>query len=297
MRPYRLLPACAGLLLSLCLGLTGPAQAETVLRCADSKGRPIFTDDPRRCGNQLTETVEVQLHNRHDQFGQTESKEYYNYANRAHTELSGYSIRIIAETELLVTNPQLTHATARRLQQKVQQALALMPNEHHRLFAGIRYYLFNGTDSSYGGKDGGLWYFRTGNGISPRFDDSIIINSAQRYRDASEEQALWVVVHELAHGFNYYQRARLWQAQKAAYQNAIDKKLYQKPGKSPADKPWKAYALTNEREYFAELSAMFFARHYYPPYNRQGLAAYDPQGYALMTTAWLEMAVLVSPSR
>lgn len=291
MRTQLLLP----LLLGAGLGSASPATADTVLRCEDGKGRPIFTDDPRRCGKQPTETLDVQLHNSHDQFGQTESREYYNYANRAHTELTGYGIRIIAETELLETNPQLTLACARRLQQKVQQALALMPKEHRHLFAGIRYYLFNGSLSSYGGKDGGLWYFRTGNGISKRFDDSIIINSAQQYFEATEELALWVVVHELAHGFNYYQWRRFWPGQQAAYQNAIARKLYQWPGKTPVDKPRRAYALTNAREYFAELSAMFFARHYYPPYDRQGLAAYDPQGYALMTKAWLEREVEVFP--
>lgn len=275
------------LLAGATLFTASPAHSDSVLRCEDAKGRPIFTDDPRRCRHRDTETVTVKLQNSHGQFGLTESKEYYNYANRAHTELQGYGIRIIVESELLAQNPELAHACARRLQQKVQQALALMPSAHRAQFAGIRFYLFNGSQSSYGGKDSGLWYFSKKNRISERFNDSIIINSAQRFLNLSEAHALAVTIHELAHGFNHYNRARFWREQRAAYNNTLTQKRYQKPGKTPTDKPWKAYALTNEKEYFAELSAMFFARLNHAPFDRAGLATYDPEGFALMERAWL----------
>lgn len=48
----------------------------------------------------------------------------------------------------------------------------------------------------------------------------------------------------------------------------------------------KAYALKNQMEYFAELSAIYFVGNDYYPFNRAQLKQYDPQGYAMVQTMW-----------
>lgn len=47
-----------------------------------------------------------------------------------------------------------------------------------------------------------------------------------------------------------------------------------------------AYALTNELEYFAELSEAYLGRNDFYPYVRKDLEKYDPKGYELMKNTW-----------
>jgi hypothetical protein len=48
----------------------------------------------------------------------------------------------------------------------------------------------------------------------------------------------------------------------------------------------KAYATTDEKEYFAELSEAYFGRNDFFPFDRDELKAHDAAGYELMTRAW-----------
>jgi hypothetical protein len=48
----------------------------------------------------------------------------------------------------------------------------------------------------------------------------------------------------------------------------------------------KGYAATNQLEYFAELSCMYFAGCNYHPLNRTELKVYDPAGYAVIEKMW-----------
>ena len=47
-----------------------------------------------------------------------------------------------------------------------------------------------------------------------------------------------------------------------------------------------AYALTNQMEYFSELTECFFGLNDFYPFNNQELREYDPAGYAMMQKVW-----------
>ena len=47
-----------------------------------------------------------------------------------------------------------------------------------------------------------------------------------------------------------------------------------------------AYATTNQLEYFAELTCMYFTGCNYKPFNRSELKQYDPPGYAMVERFW-----------
>lgn len=53
-----------------------------------------------------------------------------------------------------------------------------------------------------------------------------------------------------------------------------------------AAEPQRAYALTNEREYFAELSEAWFGRNDMEPMTRDQLREFDPPGAALIERLW-----------
>ena len=46
------------------------------------------------------------------------------------------------------------------------------------------------------------------------------------------------------------------------------------------------YALTNYKEYFAELSEAYFGTNDYFPFNRSELQSFDPIGYEMVHQAW-----------
>lgn len=46
------------------------------------------------------------------------------------------------------------------------------------------------------------------------------------------------------------------------------------------------YALTNEKEYFAELTEAYFGKNDYFPFTRAELVEFDPQGFELIQEAW-----------
>ena len=48
----------------------------------------------------------------------------------------------------------------------------------------------------------------------------------------------------------------------------------------------KAYAIKNNLEYFAELSAMYFVGGDYYPYEREELTLYDPDGVKMVKKLW-----------
>ena len=70
-----------------------------------------------------------------------------------------------------------------------------------------------------------------------------------------------------------------------AYQQAVDRKLYEEPGGSNGSSR-KQYARANDREYFAELSCAYFDRLSYYPQTREELKKYDPTGYRVMELTW-----------
>jgi hypothetical protein len=95
----------------------------------------------------------------------------------------------------------------------------------------------------------------------------------------------WAILHELAH---FYQNTVLGDDNaviKAAYDHARATSLYQSVAHYDG-KTLPAYALQNEREYFAELSEAYFGRNDYYPFTRAELESYDPVGFAMVKAMW-----------
>lgn len=97
----------------------------------------------------------------------------------------------------------------------------------------------------------------------------------------------WMTFHELAHAYHGrlgFDRADVI----AAHAAARDAGLYRAVPYvlAPEGEGRDAYAITNHKEYFAELSEALFGRNDYFPLTRDELRAYDPAGFALVTRLW-----------
>jgi len=123
-------------------------------------------------------------------------------------------------------------------------------------------------------------------GILPEKAGGVEISNATDYLEWRQHQPM-MVFHELAHayhwllGFDRPDVVETYEAAKAAgLYEAVDYVL------APAGEKRPAYALTNPKEYFAELSEAYFGRNDFFPFTRDELRDYDPEGYALVEHLW-----------
>lgn len=97
----------------------------------------------------------------------------------------------------------------------------------------------------------------------------------------------FVIFHELAHGFHDEHMADGFNNKLIldAYKHAMEKGLYDEVTYYKGQTV-KAYAATNQMEYFAELSEAYFYRNDFYPFLNVELKEHDPVGYELMRTIW-----------
>src|SRR5262245_975414 len=84
-----------------------------------------------------------------------------------------------------------------------------------------------------------------------------------------------ILLHELCHTVHHVFLTFENRDVKAAYQQAMDRRLYDK-----------VYAKTNANEYFAEISCAYLDRCNQAPREAAELKDYDPVGYRLMEQTW-----------
>jgi hypothetical protein len=94
-----------------------------------------------------------------------------------------------------------------------------------------------------------------------------------------------MVLHELAHGYHDkvlgYDDADV----RAVYDAAKEAKAYESVLHIDGGKK-RHYALTNDKEYFAEASEAYFGTNDFFPFVRAELRQHDPRGFAMIEKAW-----------
>lgn len=123
-------------------------------------------------------------------------------------------------------------------------------------------------------------------GLNPDKTHCVEIGSARHFLDWEKSQP-WMVLHELAHAYHDlflpdgFENADV----RAAFESARDQKLYDHVlrGNGHVEK---AYAMTNEMEYFAECSEAFFGTNDFYPFVRAEFEEHDPKGYEVLRRAW-----------
>lgn len=101
---------------------------------------------------------------------------------------------------------------------------------------------------------------------------------------ASLKRDPYAVVHEMAHAYAGARR-ELAPAIAKAFAAARAARLYQ--WLKHSDGHWgRAYAASNENEYFAELSMTYLMRGAWFPFTRADLEKHDPEGFRVVAEAW-----------
>jgi len=98
------------------------------------------------------------------------------------------------------------------------------------------------------------------------------------------------VWHELSHYYHYHVAGWENSIIRSAYEKAKAAGLHRNVEHIRADGTKhivaEAYALTNEKEYFAELSEAYWGMNDFYPYTRDQLSEYDTTGYKMIETIW-----------
>jgi hypothetical protein len=133
------------------------------------------------------------------------------------------------------------------------------------------------------------------NGYNPEKAGSIEISNTRNFVKWSRAAQPCMVLHELAHAYDFLVLGEGDPSLKAAYRQAVDHKLYDEVDFVAGGRR-KAYALVNHLEYFAELSEAYFGKNDFYPFTRSDLEKHDPVGYKALRKVWGEPRV-AAPGR
>ncbi|MGD9644395.1 MAG: hypothetical protein AB7U73_01700 [Pirellulales bacterium] len=95
-----------------------------------------------------------------------------------------------------------------------------------------------------------------------------------------------LVLHELAHA--YHDRVIGFDEPRIvkAYEQAVQSGTYDRVEEASTGTMKRAYALTDHKEYFAELTESYFGANDFLPFNRAQLQRHDPAMYELLGELW-----------
>jgi hypothetical protein len=201
------------------------------------------------------------------------------------------SLKVSVEKQLLIAAPETARRALARLERKVGEALAALPEAARPGLRRVPLFLMYGPKAKGGGRDNGLEYFQKNAPehhphLDPRWGHGIVVYSAENYVNLSEFWALKALVHEYAH---VYQLSHWPEDQPEivrAWENAREQGLYRAVKDDEGQTLPLGYAAVNQLEYFAELSCMYFVGCNYHPADRAELEAYDPVGCRMVRSIW-----------
>ncbi len=193
------------------------------------------------------------------------------------------------EKQLLDEAPAIANKALKRLQENLDEAFRTLPKSAQPILLELKWFVLYGPKSRGGGYDNGLEYCANNapkyrDYLDERWSRCIVVHCAENYTEISNLWALKSLLHELGHAHHKENWAEGQEDITTAWKNAIDKRLYVKDDKGKVIP--KAYALTNQLEYFAELTAIYFGKCNYAPFNRADLKKYDPVGFAMIQKMW-----------
>lgn len=133
-----------------------------------------------------------------------------------------------------------------------------------------------------------LWILE--NGHVPEKTHCVEITNATNFNDWAAVNQPLIVWHEFSHYYHYHVAGWENSTIRSAYEKAKAAGLHKNVEHIRADGTKhivaEAYALTNEKEYFAELSEAYWGMNDFYPYTRDQLSEYDTTGYKMVETIW-----------
>lgn len=198
-------------------------------------------------------------------------------------KIEGFSVRVLSS----IQSDPLVNPVLYRLQQKLSEAKRLSPRRLGGMGNRVVIWLTNSNKSNAAVYHPSAQWLRQ-NGQPPELEKGIEISNLKNFLDwnVTGDQPM-MVVHELVHAYHDQVLSFTNYGVKNAYIKALASKKYERVRyRTPEGPLMKAYALNDEKEYFAEISEAYFGTNDYYPFTREDLRSFDPDGYQLMLTYW-----------
>jgi hypothetical protein len=195
------------------------------------------------------------------------------------------------EDDLMRNSPEGVNKATDRLVQNLERIMRVTPARTHSDFTRLTFYVMEGSSAPQGGRDSGLAFYRPNapyyrHNLDPAWNDVVVVYCAKNYCKISDLWALKALMHELAHAYHLHHWNEKDPEILAAWENATTEGLYRGVNDVNGKTLTEAYAAKNQLEYFADLSAAYFVGINYFPFDKAGLAKYDPTGYRLIERYW-----------
>ncbi len=121
-------------------------------------------------------------------------------------------------------------------------------------------------------------------GMNPDKAGAVEIANATNFLSWTREQP-WMVLHELAHGYHHRFLKHDHAGIRQAYEQAVAARSYAAVLRINGRKD-RAYAMNNEKEYFAELTEAFFGTNDFYPFVRAEVKEHDPAMFSVLEEVW-----------
>ncbi len=205
--------------------------------------------------------------------------------SRTTVKLEGWTLRV-DDRLFQAPNEELRLRALKFLENKLSDIKAVVPKDRVEKLQSVTIVL----DLTHG-KLGAMQYhpdagWLKSNGFSPELVKCVhlpLAASVATRRNINEQP--WVILHELAHAYHdqvlSFDEARI----KEAYEN------YKASGRGDKTLLYsgarvKHYALTNHKEFFAEMTESYFGVNDFFPFNRAELKESEPEIHALLRDIW-----------
>lgn len=141
--------------------------------------------------------------------------------------------------------------------------------------------------------DGAAWYHTSKewlieNGMNPDKAGCVEICNLTNYYNWTRSNQPYMVLHELTHLYHQQVLGYDYKPLLDAYNHALESGKYDSVDyfNGTSYSKTKAYAMTNDTEYFSEITEAYFGKNDYYPFNYEDLRTFDPEGFALLEKVW-----------
>jgi len=195
--------------------------------------------------------------------------------------LNGWTVLI---NQSLLAQPELATAAVREMDHQLYQVERRVPAKALAHLKTVPIWLeLNDPGVAAGVYHPNIDWLRT-HGYNPAKAKCVEFGNAHNFLDWSLDQP-FMVLHELAHAYHDQVLGYNHLGIAVAYRAAVDSRRYESVLHFRGDRQ-RHYALTNNQEFFAEMTEAFFGTNDFYPFVRAELKTYDPQTYRTIADAW-----------
>lgn len=191
----------------------------------------------------------------------------------AHGKIQGFEVMI--HTKIL-DDEKLGHAVKMETARQLHHIEQSIPPEPLRVLRKVRVWIIRRGDPKQAVAEyhpDARWL--QDNGFNPDMAGGIGVPDADRFLADSKGKHFNMLLHEMAHAYEFRVLGPENADLKATYQRAMNDGLYRD-----------TYYSHSHHEYFAELTEAYFGRNDYAPRTREEARAYDSRGVEFIERAW-----------